>query len=178
MGSRELWVLGMAIALPTLGIHLAKGGGITQKVSQNLGLRDGIVRIYNQNAATYNVYAILAGFWTSDADGKGVYKTGEQIITSKVTIEVDEAAKTKIINLSFNDESAVQPLQELQQADKDADIYSNGELTVDFPEDVKIPIEPNQITTAVLSGSSLKFSYCSLDSAIAISERTVCSRDS
>ncbi|MGB5636877.1 MAG: hypothetical protein WBM86_29415 [Waterburya sp.] len=42
----------MAIALLTLGIYLANGGGITQKVSQNLGLRDGIVRIYNENAAT------------------------------------------------------------------------------------------------------------------------------
>ena len=47
-GAGELWVLGISIALLTLGIYLANGGGITQKVSQNLGLRDGIVRIYNE----------------------------------------------------------------------------------------------------------------------------------
>jgi inner membrane protein len=42
-----------------------------------------------------------------------------------------------------------------------------GELTIDFPEDVKIPVEPNQMVTAELVGSSLKFSYCSLGGAIA-----------
>ncbi len=60
MESRELWVLAIAhreadlfeIALLCIGIYLANGGGITQKVSQNLGLRDGVVRIYNENAST------------------------------------------------------------------------------------------------------------------------------
>ena len=126
-GAAELWVLGIAIALLTLGIHLANGGGVTQKVSQNLGLRDGIVRIYNQNASTNNVYANIKGYWTSDrtsadgkyliignegkefvvSDGKGVYKTGEQIITNKVTTTVGEAATTEIRNLTFNDEDAI-----------------------------------------------------------------------
>ena len=135
-GAGELWVLGGAIsfagtqsviALLTLGIYLANDGGITQKVSQNLGLRDGIVRIYNENAATNKVYAEIKGYWASDrtpadgkylilglegkefvvTDGKGVYKTGEQIITSKVTTTVGEAATTEIRNLTFNDESAI-----------------------------------------------------------------------
>ena len=187
-GAGELWVLGIAIALLTLGIYLANGGGITQKVSQSLGLKDGIVRIYNENAATNNVYAEIKGVWTSDrtsadgkyliignegkefivTDGKGVYKTGAQIITSKVTTTVGEAATTEIRNLTFNDEDAIAPLEELQRAYHNADIYIylNGELTIDFPEDVKIPIEPNQMATAVLSGSRIKFSYCSLDRAI------------
>ena len=43
----------------------------------------------------------------------------------------------------------------------------NGELTVDFPEDVKIPIEPNQMVTASVVGSKVKFSYCGLERAIA-----------
>ncbi len=126
-GAGELWVLAIAVALLTLGIHLANGGGITQKVSQNLGLRDGIVRVYNENAGTNNVYAEIKGFWASDrtpadgkylilgnegkefvvTDGQGVYKTGEQIITSKVTTVVGEAARTEIRNLSFNDEDAI-----------------------------------------------------------------------
>ena len=185
-GAGELWVLGIAIALLCLGIYLANGGGLTQKVSQNLGLRDGIVRIYNENASTNKVYASITGVWTSDrtsadgkyliignegnefivTDGDGVYKTGEQIITSKVTTTVGEAAKTEIKNLTFNDEDAISALEELQQAYPDADIYVNGELTVDFPEDVRIPIEPNQMATAVLSGSKIKFSYCNLSRAI------------
>ena len=61
-GAGELWVLGISIALLTFGIYLANGGGITQKVSQNLGLRDGIVRIYNENASTNKVYARIAGW--------------------------------------------------------------------------------------------------------------------
>ena len=101
-------------------------------------------------------------------DGKGVYKTGEQIITSKVTTVVGEAARTEIKNLTFNDEDAIPELEQLQQAYPDADIYLNGELTIDFPEDVRIPIEPNQMATAALSGSRIKFSYCSLDRAIAL----------
>ncbi len=186
-GAGELWVLGIAIALLSLGIYLANGGGITQKVSQNLGLRDGIVRVYNENAATNKVYASITGYWTSDrtpadgkyliignegnefivTDGKGVYKTGEQIITSKVTTVVGEAATTEIRNLTFNDEDAITELEQLQRAYPGADIYLNGELTVDFPEDVLIPIEPNQMATAALSGSRIKFSYCSLSRAIA-----------
>ena len=100
-------------------------------------------------------------------DGRGVYKTGEQIITSKVTTTVGEAARTEIRNLTFNDEDAIPALEQLQQAYPGADIYINGELTVDFPEDVKIPVEPNQMATAALSGNRIKFSYCGLERAIA-----------
>ena len=105
---------------------------------------------------------------------EGIYKTGEQIITSKVTTTVGEAATTEIRNLTFNDEDAVSallsafgiaPLEELQQAYPGAEIYLNGELAVDFPEDVKIPIEPNQMVTASLVGSRIKFSYCELERA-------------
>jgi inner membrane protein len=186
-GAGELWVLGVAIALLCFGIYLANGGGITQKVSQNLGLKDGVVELYNQNASTHNVYARITGYWASDrtsadgkyliignegnefivSDGKGVYKTGEQIITSKVSTVVGEAAKTEIKNLSFDDEEAIAQLSELQSAYSGAEIYLNGELAVDFPEDVKIPIEPNQMVTAEVVGSSLKFSYCELGRAIA-----------
>jgi inner membrane protein len=101
-------------------------------------------------------------------DGKGVYKTGEQIITSKVTTSVGEAARTEIKNITFNDESAIAPLEELRTAYPNADIYLNGQLTVDFPEEVKIPIEPNQMVTASVVGSSVKFSYCELEKAIAL----------
>ncbi len=64
-----------------------------------------------------------------------------------MTITVGEAATTEIRNLTFNDEDAIPVLEELQQTYPGADIFLNGELTVDFPEDVKIAIEPNQMVT-------------------------------
>ncbi len=187
-GAGELWVLGMAIALLCLGIYLANGGGITQKVSQNLGLRDGIVRVYNENASTNKVYARIAGYWTSDrtpadgkylilgtegkefivTDGRGVYKTGKQIITSKVTTEVGEAATTEIRNISFNNEDAIATLLNLKNTYVSSDIFISGDLTVDFPEDIRISATKNNYTTASLSGSRIVFSYCPLDDAIAI----------
>ena len=39
-------------------------------------------------------------------------------------------------------------------------------LAVDFPEDVKIPIEPNQIATPAWNRSKIKFSYCQVSRAI------------
>ena len=62
----------------------------------------------------------------------------------------------------------IAPLQELRTAYPDADIYLTGQLSIDFPEDVKIPIESNQMVTASISGSSIKFSYCRLEKAIAL----------
>ena len=155
------------------------------------------MQVYNENAATNKVYASITGYWASDrtpvdgkylivglegkefivTDGKGIYKTGEQIITNKVTTTVGEAATTEIRNITFNDEDAVSallsafgiaPLSELRTAYPDADIYLNGELTVDFPEDVKIPLEPNQMVTASVVGNRIKFEYCGLGDAIAL----------
>jgi inner membrane protein len=63
---------------------------------------------------------------------------------------------------------AIAQLSELQSAYPGAEIYLNDELTVDFPEDVKIAVEPNQMLTAEVIGSSLKFSYCGLERAIAL----------
>jgi inner membrane protein len=104
------------------------------------------------------------------SDRKGIYKTGEQIITSKVSTSVGEVAKTEIKSISFDDESAIAPLSELQRTYPGADIFLSGELAIDFPEDVKIPVEPNQMVTAELVGSSLKLNYCGLERAIAYLE--------
>jgi inner membrane protein len=79
---------------------------------------------------------------------------------------VGEVAKTEIKNLSFDDEEAIAQLSELQSAYPGAEIFLNGELAVDFPKDVKIPVEPNQMVTAEVVGSSLKLNYCELGKAI------------
>jgi inner membrane protein len=187
-GAGELWVLAGAIALLIVGITLATGGGITQKVSQQLGLKEGLVEVYNQNAASHHVYAQIQGVKASDrspisgkffilgtagsefvvTDGKGVYKTNEQIITSKLTTEVGEAAATQVQTLTFNDESAIAPLQQLQSAYPNAAIYLSGSLTVDFPEEVKLPILPDQYQTVSLSGAAVNLEYCGVEGAIAV----------
>jgi inner membrane protein len=84
-----------------------------------------------------------------------------------VSTVVGEAAKTEIKSISFDDESAIAQLTQLQQAYPNADIFLSGELTIDFPEEVEIPVEPNQMVTAQVVGSSLKLNYCGLDRAIA-----------
>lgn len=101
-------------------------------------------------------------------DGRGVYKTGEQIITSKVTTTVGEAATTEIRNLTFNDEDAIPALKQLQQNYLDSDVFISGNLTVDFPEDIQIPLKKNNYNTASINGTTLKLSYCPLDDAIAL----------
>jgi hypothetical protein len=44
-----------------------------------------------------------------------------------------------ITQMDEEETEAIAQLSELQQAYPGADIYLKGELTVDFPEDVKIP---------------------------------------
>jgi inner membrane protein len=184
----EYWVLVAAAAALVLGIWLATGGGAVQKVSQQLGLKDGILAVYNQNAATHHVYADIQGVRSSDrspangryfilgtagsefvvTDGKGVYKTNEQIITSKLTTEVGEAATTQVRTITFNDESAIASLQQLQSAYPNAAIYLSGSLTVDFPEEVKLPILPDQYQTVSLSGAAVNLEYLGIEGAIAV----------
>jgi len=51
----------MAIALLLVGIHIDTGGGITQQINQPSGLKNGIIQIYNDKAAMYQVYANVTG---------------------------------------------------------------------------------------------------------------------
>lgn len=45
-GAGELWVLAIASACLCLGIYFASGGGVTAKVTQGLGLRDGAIATF------------------------------------------------------------------------------------------------------------------------------------
>ena len=48
-----------------------------------------------------------------------------------------------ITQMDEEETEAIDQLEELQQSYPGAKINLNGELTVNFPEDVKIPVEPN-----------------------------------
>jgi inner membrane protein len=182
----ELWVLAGAVALLIIGFHLASDGGITQKVSQQLGLKDGLIEVYNEKAASHHVYAEIKGVKASDrgtvegkflilgtdgsefivTDGNGVYKTNEQIIISKLNTTVGETATTQIQTLTFDDEDAIEPLKQLNNSYQNAAIYLTGNIVIDFPEEVKIKIEPEEYTVIELTGNSLKLSWCPVEEAL------------
>ncbi|MBW4536174.1 MAG: hypothetical protein KME09_19745 [Pleurocapsa minor HA4230-MV1] len=50
---------------------------------------------------------------------------------------------TLIAQMDKEETQAIAQLEELQQSYPGAKINLNGELTVNFPENVKIPVEPN-----------------------------------
>ncbi|NEO80704.1 metal-dependent hydrolase [Moorena sp. SIO4G3] len=185
-GAAELWVLVFATVLLMIGIWLANGGGITTKVTQSLGLRDGAITSYNQNASTNHIYAEITGVWASDrsdasgrywiidtagnefivTDGRGIYKTGEQITISKLTTNIGQPSQTTVKTLSWDDEDPIPGLRQLAAQYPGAAIFVNGQVAVDFPEDVKPAAQLNQLQTVSVSASTVRFTYCPLTTAI------------
>ncbi len=68
--------------------------------------------------------------------------------------------------LTFDDEDAITSIIELQTAYQNAAIYLTGNLVIDFPEEVKIKIEPEKYTIIELTGSNLKLSWCPIEEAL------------
>jgi inner membrane protein len=66
----------------------------------------------------------------------------------------------------LDDEDAVAPLQQLQSAYPNAAIYLSGSLTLDFPEEVKLPILCDQYQTVNLSGAAVNLGYCGIGGAM------------
>ena len=60
------------------------------------------------------------------------------------------------------------PLVQLRDAYPNAAIYLSGSLTVDFPEDMSLPILPDQYQTISLSGATVNLEYCGISEAIAL----------
>lgn len=179
-GAGELWVLAIASACLCLGIYFASGGGVTAKVTQGLGLRDGAIATYNQNAANRQILAQVEGVYASDsskADGKyfvvategsefvvankqGIFRTSTNIISSRLTVEVGKPASAAVQTLNFDEqEFAVVSIP-------NALIFLTGTLTVDEPQLIKIPINPKQLEIAKLTGDKIAFNHCPLETAI------------
>ena len=94
-----------------------------------------------------------------------IYKTGENIIVDSLKTEVGSPADTRIITISFDDEAAVTKLEELRTYP--GQIFLTGSLTIDFPEDVAIELQPDQLRVLEVTGSTVTLNYCPLDKAIA-----------
>lgn len=183
----EYWVLTGAIAALVLGIWLANNGGAFSQVGQGLGLRDSALKIYNSKASTHHVIADVDGVLSissKEADGKyfiiaaegeefivtngkGIYKTGKQLISNKLTASVGEEARTTIETLNFDDVEAIALLRKLQANYKDAAIYLSGTLTIDFPEDLRIALDPTQYPIIERSNSNVTLTWCPIEKAIA-----------
>lgn len=178
-GAGELWVLAIAIMVLVLSCYIASSGGLGRGVSQSLGLRDGIIRVYNENAASNQVFADITGVWASDrsradgqylilgaagaefvvTDGAGVYQTGEQIVVEQLRATIGQPAKTQVQTLALQDQEAIAAIQQLQALHPNASIWLSGAITVDFPEEILLPLNPRQMQTATLSGDRLQMNY-------------------
>ncbi|MGK7882943.1 MAG: hypothetical protein AB4060_23005 [Crocosphaera sp.] len=95
-----------------------------------------------------------------------IFKTGSQLITNLLTTTIGQPANTIIQILTFDDEYAIAFIIELQTAYSNAAIYLTGNLTIDFPEEVKIKIEPEEYTVIELTRSSLKLSWCPIEEVL------------
>jgi len=174
-GTGEYWVLAGAMALLIMALNITNTGGLELKVTQVLGLKQGIQRVYNTKAGDHHVYVQIEGSRASDRtpinkkffvlgqsgsqyivmDNQGIYKTGEQIITAKTTIQVGDKAITKTQQFNFDDESPLEVLQQLQQQHPNSLIVVSGQLTVDMSEEIKLVADVNKFATVKLNGETL-----------------------
>jgi inner membrane protein len=180
-GPGEYWVLSGAIGLLCANLWLTSNGGLLMQASQTLGLKEGGVRTYNEQAANHQLYAQVTGVWASDrsrADGrypivasegtdfvvktpKGLAKTGTQIVTTKVAVEIGEAATVQTQTIVLNDEG-VERLEALAREYPGALV--SGELVVDAPELLRLAVVgADQLATINLTGNTLKVTYHPLD---------------
>lgn len=176
----EYWVLAVAVIALVAAVKLSGTGGPTAFVGSSLGLRSNATEIYQKNAASHHIYAEIIGTFSSDsssADGKyfiaagegnefvlankqGAFKTGTNIIASRLTAEVGKPASSSVQTLQFDEEEfTVAPVP-------DTLIFLTGTLTVDEPQSIKIPANPKQLEIAKLTGAQLNLSYCPLETAV------------
>ncbi|MDJ0901576.1 MAG: metal-dependent hydrolase [Xenococcus sp. MO_188.B8] len=187
-GAGEYWVLAIAITILIFSIWINNNGGIFQNLGQNLSLSDAVVKVYNENAETNHVYAEIQGFWESDrssadgkylilstkgkefivTDGEAVYKTGAQIITSKVKTVIGGPSENIIKTLSFDDEQATDKLNEIKEEYPANLIVVSGELAIDLPDKIDEFTKPNTMKTFDISSNKVTFNNCLLNEVIAV----------
>lgn len=184
----EYWVLVGAIAVVVINFALIEGGGLGQFTAESLGLRSGIVDIYQQNAGNKQVFAVVEGVFaanSSNASGKyfiaaqagnefvlmnrsGIYQTGlgGQINAKKLVTELGQPGQKQILALSFAEEEIQPKLFAIASAHPNALILISGQLTIDSPEELSIAPKPGQLETAKLAGNGLTLNYCPLPQII------------
>ncbi len=187
-GYAEYLVLAIATAVLIFGLWINNNGGIFQNFGQSISLSSAVVKTYNENAETNHVYAEIQGFWESDksnadgkylildnkgkefivTDGQEIYKTGAQIIASKVKTIVGVKSENITKTLTFKDEKTGAKLNQIVKNYPDSLIVVNGVLKVELPGRIEIISRPNTMKTLSLSGRFLAFDNCLLDQVIEV----------
>lgn len=186
-GTGEYWVLAIALFLLVLGLHIGSSGGLSQQVTTALGMSDGAIEVYNNKSATNHVWVDVKGIWASDrtrADGKyfvvanegdsfimtdgkgGFLKTGQQILTERITATIGNPATTHLQTISFMDEEIAPKLQEISASQPNALILLSGSIVVDLPENVRIAIEANRLQTAKLIDKTVTMTFHPIELAL------------
>ena len=187
-GTGEYWVLAGATAILVLGIWLAGGGGATQKVGSSLGLEDAQIRNYNQLAANHIVWANIRGVRQSDrtpvenrflvvgedngfivmSSEKELYKVGNGLIVDRLVINQGQPAQIQLSSIAFDDENLATKLSQVREQNPNRLILVNGTVSIDFPEDITLSQQPDQLNTIKLSGSNVTLTYCPISEAITV----------
>ena len=187
-GNAEYMVLAIATAVLIFGLWINNNGGVVEKLGQELSLSSQVIKTYNQNAETNHVYADIIGFWESDrssadgrylildnkgkefvvTDGEGIYKTGAQIITSKVQTVIGGKSENIMETLSFDDELTTDKLNRLKNKYPENLIVVNGELTIDIPDSIEEYAKPNTMKTFDVSSNKVIFDNCLLNQVVEV----------
>ena len=186
-GNAEYMVLAIATVVMIFGLWINNNGGIFNSLGQNLSLSSAVVKTYNENAETNHIYADIVGFWEDRSsadgrylildnkgkefivtDGEGIYKTGAQIITSKVQTVIGGPSDNIIETLSFDDELTTDRLNSLKNKYPKNLIVVNGELTIDIPDSIEKYAKPNTMKTFDVSSNKVSFDNCLLDQVIEV----------
>ena len=100
-------------------------------------------------------------------DGRGIYKTKQQIIVLKLSSVLGEKATTEGKTVGFNDENPVPALRKWQLDHPHAAIYLSGAITVDAPEDLELGSQkPSEFQTFFSAGGNVTMNYHPLEAAL------------
>jgi inner membrane protein len=179
-GRGEYWVMAFSVLCLVVSLHISGTGGIVQKATTSLGLKDpSIMQTYNQNAANHRIWATVEGYRASDrapvsgrflvvgedsgfilTDGTKVHHVGKSLITSSLKLEVGKPVTVTTGQLTFDDEEVNPKLKTVT-----GEAYLNGSVDVDMPEAMP------QVDTAAgeiisISGSKVTLNYCPVPQAM------------
>jgi inner membrane protein len=100
-------------------------------------------------------------------DGKGAfYKTGQQILSDRITAAIGNPATTQLQTVSFMDEEIAPKLQEIVASQPNALILLSGSIVVDLPENVRIPVEANRFQTAKVADKTVTLTFHPIELAL------------
>ncbi len=78
-----------------------------------------------------------------------------------------EPQTTELLTLKFDEEYVIDKLNAVANAFPTTQVYLEGNLTIDLPEDIDIVNNPGTTPTITITGNTAKLNYCPLSSAIA-----------